>query len=37
MKTTIKILALLIALAIPTQAKAGAYLYDYSNKYYSNV
>ena len=36
MKTTIKILALLIALAIPTQAKAGAYLYDNSN-YYSNV
>ena len=37
MKSTLKILALLIALAIPTQAKAGAYLYDSNNGYYSNV
>lgn len=37
MKTTLKILALLIALAIPAPTKAGAYLYDYINYYYSNV
>lgn len=37
MKTTLKILALLIALAIPAPSKAGAYLYDSYNGYYSNV